>query len=78
MRHFPHAGPVTTLPLRVGVTAAQAGLIAAAGSPQGQVAGFFGATRGAVPVSAITVAADEHGAAATGAQVASSGKVHGQ
>ncbi len=39
---------------------------------------FFGAGRGAVTVAAITVATDQHGGAATGAQVASSGMVHWQ
>jgi hypothetical protein len=78
MRHFLHSGSVAALPLRMGVAAAQAGLIAAAGLAHGLVAGLLGAARAAVSVPAITVAADQHGAAATGAQVASSGKVHWQ
>lgn len=78
MRHFLLPGPVTALPLRMRVAAAQAGLIAAAGCTQGVVAGFFGAGRRAVTVAAITVAANQHGGAATGAQVTSSGKVHWQ
>jgi hypothetical protein len=76
MRHFLLPGPVTALPLRMRVTAAPTGLIAAAGCTQGVVAGFFGASRGAVTVAAIAVAADQYGGAATGAQVASSGMVH--
>jgi len=78
MRHFLRFGPVTALPLCMRVTAAQAVLIAAAGRTQGVVAGLLGAGRGAVAIAAITAAADQHGCAATGAQVASSGKVHWQ
>lgn len=78
MRHFLRSGPVTALALRMCVTAAPTGLIAAAGCTQGVVAGFFGAGRGAVTVAAITVAADQHGGAATSAQVASCGEVHWQ
>lgn len=78
MRHFLCSGPVTALALRMRVAATQAGLIAAAGRTQGVVAGFFGAGRGAVAVAAIAVAADQHGGAATGAQVASCGEVHWQ
>ena len=78
MRHFLVSDPVTALPLCMRVTAAQAGLIAAAGRTQGAAAGFFGASRSAITVAAITVATDQHGGAATGAQVASSGKVHWQ
>ena len=76
MRHFLLFGPVTTLPLRTRMAAAPTGLIAAAGRTLGTLAGFFGAGRSAVTVTAITVAADQHGGAATGAQVASSRKVH--
>lgn len=76
MRHFLRFGPVTALPLCMRVTAAQAGLIAATGHTLGAVAGVFGAGRGAVTVTTIAVAADQHGRAATGAQVASSGMVH--
>ena len=78
MRHFLCSGPVTALALGMGVTATQAGLIAAASGTQGVAAGFFGAGRGAVTVASIAVATDQHGGAATGAQVASSGKVHWQ
>jgi hypothetical protein len=78
MRHFLLSSSVTALSLCMRVTAAQAGLIAAAGRTQGAAAGFFGAGRGAVAVTAIAVAADQYGGAATGAQVASSGKVHWQ
>jgi hypothetical protein len=76
MRHFLRSGPVTALPLGMRVTATQAGLIAAAGRTQGALAGCFGAGRGAVAVATITVATDQYGGAAAGAQVASSGKVH--
>jgi hypothetical protein len=78
MRHFLLSGPVTALSLRMRMTAAQAGLIAAAGRYQGAVAGLIGAGRGAVTVAAITVAANQHSRAASSAQVASSGKVHWQ
>lgn len=78
MRHFLCSGPVTALPLGMRVTAAQAGLIAAAGRTLGVVAGLLGTGRGAVTVAAITVATDQHGGATTGAQVTSSGKVHWQ
>jgi hypothetical protein len=60
------------------VTAAQTGLIAVAGRTHGVLAGLLGAGRGAVALAAITVATDQYGAAAAGAQVASSGKVHWQ
>ena len=76
MRHFLRFGPVTALPLRMRVTPAQAGLIEAASGTQGVMAGLLGTGRGAVTVAAIAVAADQHGGAATGAQVASSGMVH--
>ena len=78
MRHFLCSGPVTALALGMCVTAAPTGLIAAAGRTQGVVAGFLGTGRGAVTMAAIAVAADQHSRAATGAQVASSGKVHWQ
>jgi hypothetical protein len=78
MRHFLCAGPVTALPFCMRMAAAQAGLIAATGRTHGVAAGLFGAGRGAVTVAAITAAADQYGGAATGAQVASSGKIHGQ
>ena len=78
MRHFLCSGPVTALALRMRVTAAPAGLIAATGCTQGVVAGLLGTGRGAVAVAAITVAANQHSRAATGTQVASSGKVHWQ
>ncbi len=78
MRHFLLPDPVTALALCMGVTAAQAGLIAAAGRTLAIVAGFFGAGRSAVTVAAITVATNQHSRAATGTQVASSRKVHWQ
>lgn len=76
MRHFLLSDPVTALPFGVGVTAAQAGLIAAAGRTQGVPAGLLGAPLRAVALTSITVATDQYGGTAAGAQVASSGKVH--
>lgn len=76
MRHFLRSGPVTALPLGMRVTTAQTGLIAASSRNHGVVTGLLGAGRGAVTLAAITVAADQHGRAATRAQVASSRRVH--
>jgi len=76
MRHFPQFGPIATLPFGMAMTAAQAGLIAAAGSTQRLMPRLLGTPLRAVAVASITVAADQYGGAATGAQVASSGKVH--
>lgn len=76
MRHFLQAGPIATLPLGMGMAAAQSRLIAATGGAHGALAGLLGAPRGAVAVASITVAADDDGDTAAGAQVASSGKVH--
>ena len=76
MRHFLLSGPVTALPFGVGMAAAQAVLVSAAGGSNRTAAGLLGAPRGAVAMAAITVAANEHGRAAPGAQVASSGKIH--
>jgi hypothetical protein len=67
MRHFLLSGPVTALPFGVGVTTAQAGLVSAAGGTHGTSASLVGTLRRAVAVAAITVAANEHGRAATGA-----------
>lgn len=78
MRHFLLPGPVTALPVGVGVATARAGLIAAAGGTNRTAARLLGTLRSAVALAAITVAADEYGGAAAGAQVASSGKVHWQ
>ena len=76
MRHFLLPGPVAALPFGVGVTAAQAVLVSAAGGTNSTAACLLGTPRGAVAVATIAVAADQCGGAASGAQVASSGKVH--
>jgi hypothetical protein len=76
MRHFLLPGPVTALAFGVGVTAAQAVLIAATRGTDRLSAGLVGAPRGTVPVTAIAVAANEHGRAAAGAVVASSREIH--
>jgi hypothetical protein len=65
MRHFLLPGPVTALAFGVGVTAAQAVLIAATRGTDRLSAGLVGAPRGAVAVAAIAVAANEHGCAAS-------------
>ena len=78
MRHFLQSGPIAALTVGVGVTAAQARLITAAGGAHGVLACLLRTRRGAVAVAAITVAADDDGGTAAGAEVASSGKVHWQ
>lgn len=78
MRHFLQAGPIATLSLRMGVTAAQTRLIAATGGAHGVLTGQRRARRGAVAVASITVAADDDGGTAADAQVTSSGRVHWQ
>ena len=67
MRHFLLPSPVTALPFGVGVTTAQAVLIATAGGSNRTAAGLLGTPRGAVAMAAITVAANEHRGAAAGA-----------
>jgi hypothetical protein len=62
----------------MGVPAAPARLIAATGGAHGLAACLLRTRRGAVAVAAITVAADDDGSTAAGAQVASSGDVHWQ
>ena len=76
MRHFLRSSPITLLTFGVGVTAAQAGLIAAPGSTDRASAGFAGTSGGAVALAAIAVAADQHSGAAGGAQIASSRQLH--
>jgi hypothetical protein len=78
MRHFLLSGPVPTLPFGMGATAAMRVLIATASRPDRLLAGLRRAACGAVAITTITGAADEHGIAATGAQVASSGEFHWQ
>lgn len=76
MRHFLLPGPVTALAFGMGVTAAQAVLIAATRGAGGLSAGLVGTARGAVALAAVAVAANDHRRAATGAVVASSREIH--
>lgn len=76
MRHFLLPGPVTTLAFGVGVTAAPALLIAATRSTRGLSACLVGTVRSAVALATITVAANEHRRATSGAQVTSSREIH--
>jgi hypothetical protein len=76
MRHFLLPGPVTALAFGVGVTAAPAVLIAATRSTGGLSACLVGTVRGAVALATITVAANEHRRATSGAQVTSSREIH--
>jgi hypothetical protein len=64
MRHFFYAGPVTTLPFGVGLTAVMTSLIASAGSTHGALTGLLGACCGAVAITAITVTANNYGGVA--------------
>lgn len=74
MRHFVClARPVAALACGVGVASAQAGLEANTGALDATLANQGGAFSAAVTVAAITVAAEDHGCAAAGAQVASWG-----
>lgn len=77
MRHFLPPGSVAALAFGMGKTAPKRGLIAATGGAQRMAAGPFGAAGGAVALAAVAVAANEYGRAATGAQIASSGRFHG-
>ena len=83
MRHFlrpkevqSRSSPISLLTFGVGVTAAQAVLIAATGCPDRAPARLSGTFGGAVALAAVAVAANQYRGAAAGAQVASSGKVH--
>ncbi len=78
MRHFLLFGAVAALAFGMGMTALPTRLIAATGSPHGGASCLIGTGAGAVAVTAITVAANDHRLAATRTQVASSGEVHGQ
>ena len=78
MRHFLLPSPVLALALGVGTAAAIRVLIATTSGSYRLMAGLWRTSCGAVAVAAITVAADQHGGAAAGAQVASSGEVHWQ
>ena len=83
MRHFlrpkgvqSHLVPITLLTFGVGVTTAQAVLIATTGGPDRAPACLVGASRGAVALAAVAVAANQYGGAAARAQIASSREVH--
>ncbi len=78
MRHFLHSSLVPALPLRMGATAAQTVLITDSSGANRALPRLISARRGAVAVAAITVATDQYGRAATGAQVVSSRRVHWQ
>ncbi len=83
MRHFlrpkgalSRSGPIPLLTFGVGMTAAQAVLIAATGGSDRVSARPVGTSAGAVALAAVAVAANQYGGAAAGAQIASSGEVH--
>ena len=83
MRHFLRPNgvqsrpvPVTLLTFGVSVATAQAVLITATGGTNRASARLSGTSGGAVALAAVAVAANQHGGAAAGAQVASSGEVH--
>ena len=78
MRHFLLFGSIPALAFGVGMTTSPAGLIAATGGPDGSASCLRRTALGAVAVAAITVAANDHGLAAAGAEVASSCRIHGQ
>lgn len=71
MRHFLLPGTVSTLAFCMGATAAMRALIATASSPYRLLA-CLRRTSIAVAIAPITIAADKHGGAAAGAQVAAS------
>jgi len=83
MRHFlqpkgvqSHSGPITLLTFGVGVTTAQAVLIATTGSPDRASPRLVGTSAGAVALAAVAVAAYQYRGAAAGTQIASSGEIH--
>ncbi len=76
MRHFLLSGPVSTLAFGMGATAPMRVLVAIAGGPYRLLACLRRASLRAVAVAPITIAADKHGGAAAGAQVASSWPLH--
>ena len=74
MRHFlrpkgvqSHLLPITPLTFGVGVTTAQAGLIAATGGTDRASACQVGTSRSAVALAAVAMAANQYGGAAAGA-----------
>jgi len=78
MRHFLLSGPVSTLAFGMGATAPMRVLVAIAGGPYRLLACLRRASRRAVAVAPITIAADKHGGAAASAQVAASWEFHWQ
>lgn len=76
MRHFLLSGSVSTLAFGMGATAAMRALIATTSSAYRLVACLRRASSCAVAITPITTAADKHGGAAAGAQVASCGDIH--
>lgn len=78
MRHFLLFGPVTALALGVGMTTLPAGLIAATRGTDGGASGLMGTPCGAVAVTSVAVAANDHRGTATRTQIASSWNFHGQ
>lgn len=78
MRHFLLPSPVLTLTFGVGTAAAMGVLIATASGSYRLMAGLRRTSCGAVAVAAITVATDQYGSTAAGAQVASSWVFHWQ
>ena len=78
MRHFLLPSPVLTLTFGVGATAAMGVLIATTSGSYRLMAGPRRTSSRAVAVAAITVATDQYGSTAAGAQVASSWVFHWQ
>jgi len=78
MRHFLLPSPVLALAVGVGAAAAMGVLIATPRGSYRLMAGLWRTSSRAVAVAAITVAADQHGGTAAGAQVASSQEFHWQ
>ena len=74
MRHFLLSGPVSTLAFGMGAAASMRVLIATAGSPHRLLACLRRASL-AVAIATITIAANKHGGAAAGAQVAASWEI---
>ena len=78
MRHFLVFRSITALPFGVGMATSPAGLIAVTGSTDGGASGLIGTLCGAVAVTSVAVAANDHRGTATRTQLASSWNFHGQ
>ena len=76
MRHFRLSRPVTALTLGMGMAPTATGLKALAGRLHALLAYPGRAAKRTVALTPIAVAANEHGGAAAGTQVASCGKLH--